>query len=798
MVKYFSLSGLLIFLCAQSIFAHKLYKKSELDSIKKVEILHRTAQAEAIRKNVVYVHFSPEYADSLLARMEQFHIALNTITNQTRYSFKTKQTERELQQMESSIDIITQSVSRDSSIVNINSLQMYQGLLSDMEEKLQTWRDVLQENNDQLQDMTDQMTAFVRDSFPEKVAADSAFANLHLDEMLVLKGRWKEAKVATTINLDRINKLQAAVSADYFDVIELQNKTGLLLAGSGKKAFQQEYDYIWHSSTPSFDEVKVLTEQSIQNRLIVLKYYLSLNPEDWLYFIFAGLLYFLWVFRNFRRIKLKQPEVYNNDMGLKYISPFPILSTIIFILGLAPYYGFNQPAVYIEIIELCILIPLTLRFWMAWPKKTFSYWCILVLLFVAESCMNAVITPGWPLRAFLLMLNISSVIFGLIALKSDENLMPAKVVRISTVIYIIFNLLSVLANITGRLTLAKIFTSAAVIGLVQIISLMVFMEIMIEAFHLQMQSSRISAGMLAIFDFDTIRADLKQLLTGVVVILGIVIFITNVDLHFVAVDILNKIFNTPHKIGSTTLTLGNLATFVLILYTVSILQKYIGYFFGETEEDFTGDLDKKESRVVIFRLAIIMIGFFMAVIASGLPVDKVTVVLGALGVGIGLGLQNIVFNLVSGVILIFEKPMQIGDFIEVGDKKGRVQSIGIRSSKLVTPDGSEVIVPNGDILSSHMVNWTRSNNHRRAELTFSIQPSSQLQLAKDTITEELKANSFVIQGQPIDILINNLSDDSVALTVNVWINSIYKEQEFKSEVLSGIYHKLSAKGIKIV
>ena len=224
----------------------------------------------------------------------------------------------------------------------------------------------------------------------------------------------------------------------------------------------------------------------------------------------------------------------------------------------------------------------------------------------------------------------------------------------------------------------------------------------------------------------------------------------------------------------------------------------MGYFFGETEEDFLGDLDKKESKLVLFRLAIIMIGFFLAVVASGLPVDKVTVVLGALGVGIGLGLQNIVYNLVSGIILIFEKPMQIGDYIEVADKKGRVQNIGIRSSKLITADGSEVIVPNGDILSSHMVNWTRSNNHRRTQLTITIEPASELQLAKDTINDELKGNKFVIHELPIDILLNNLTEKSVELEINVWINSIYKEQEFRSEVLSTIYKRLSEKGIKMV
>jgi len=197
-------------------------------------------------------------------------------------------------------------------------------------------------------------------------------------------------------------------------------------------------------------------------------------------------------------------------------------------------------------------------------------------------------------------------------------------------------------------------------------------------------------------------------------------------------------------------------------------------------------------------LIIIMVGFFIAVVASGLPVDKVTVVLGALGVGIGLGLQNIVYNLVSGVILIFEKPMQIGDYIEVADKQGRVQNIGIRASKLVTPDGSEIIVPNGDILSSHMVNWTRSNNNRRTKLSFGIEPSSELETAKSVILEELKASPHVIPERPVEILVNNLSEKSAAISINVWINSIYKEEEFKSEVLANIYKRLSEKNVKIV
>lgn len=90
--------------------------------------------------------------------------------------------------------------------------------------------------------------------------------------------------------------------------------------------------------------------------------------------------------------------------------------------------------------------------------------------------------------------------------------------------------------------------------------------------------------------------------------------------------------------------------------------------------------------------------------ASGIPLDKLTVVLGALSVGIGPCMQNIVNNFVSGIILIFEKPFQIGDFVELADKKGKIQDIGIRASKMLTQQVSEVIIPNGDLISNRFTN----------------------------------------------------------------------------------------------
>jgi small-conductance mechanosensitive channel len=618
--------------------------------------------------------------------------------------------------------------------------------------------------------------------------------------MLILRERWREAKTTTNGNLARIADLRAQVSTSYFNVTEYENSINNQLIGMAVKSFSKEYNYIWNTQKPSsLDDVLSETAQSFNERMQVLGYYLTLNMVDWLSVIIAGVIFLFWVFLNFRRVKRLSADEKTDDYTYKFIRPLGVLSTLIFILNIAPFYGFNQPAVYVQILQLLILIPLTVFLWRFWPRNLFYFWCVLFVLSLLTALMNVVITPGWPLRFFLLILNLLAIFFGFsFSSAYNKNLSLGKPVKFVAILFAVMNLLAVIANTAGRLTLAKIFTSAGVVGFTQIIGLFVLVPILIEAFRLQMVSSRLSGGMAAKFDYEEIRTGLFNLLTGIAIICWLITFATNLEIYTAILSFLDNLLNTAHKVGSTSFTIGNVLAFIFILYVVSILQKYVGYFFGETEEDFLGDLDKKESSLVIFRLVIIMVGFFIAVVASGLPVDKVTVVLGALGVGIGLGLQNIVYNLISGVILIFEKPMQIGDYIEVADKKGRVQSIGIRASKLITSDGSEVIVPNGDILSSHMVNWTRSNNNRRAQFTIKIEPSSELQNAKDIILEELKKNANVIHDRQVEILVDNLSEQSAEMLINVWINSIYKEQQFKSEVLAGIYTKLAAKGIKII
>ena len=207
---------------------------------------------------------------------------------------------------------------------------------------------------------------------------------------------------------------------------------------------------------------------------------------------------------------------------------------------------------------------------------------------------------------------------------------------------------------------------------------------------------------------------------------------------------------------------------------------------------------KKGSKLVMTRLILIVMGFLLAIAASGLPIDKITIVLGALSVGIGLGLQSIVNNFVSGIILIFERPFEIGDYVELDNKKGIIRDIGIRSSKLITQDGAEIIMPNGDLLSGRVVNWTSRNNHIRIEMLVTIEAGPKLTDIKKIIVEALSKNEEVLESLPVEVLLKTITNASQGLSVLVWIKNVNRDNVVRSELLNIVYGTLLQNNIKII
>jgi small-conductance mechanosensitive channel len=173
--------------------------------------------------------------------------------------------------------------------------------------------------------------------------------------------------------------------------------------------------------------------------------------------------------------------------------------------------------------------------------------------------------------------------------------------------------------------------------------------------------------------------------------------------------------------AETGVTLGDLGAFFIILWLSWLVARFVSFVL---REEVFPRLHMKQgvpfALTTFTRYMIIAIGFIAAVSVLGIRLDRLTIVLSALGVGIGFGLQGLVNNVVSGFVLLTERPIRLRDKIEIEDVLGHVSDIGIRASTIRTFDGAEVIVPNGDLISQRVVNWTLSARRQRVTIPVGV------------------------------------------------------------------------------
>ena len=160
-----------------------------------------------------------------------------------------------------------------------------------------------------------------------------------------------------------------------------------------------------------------------------------------------------------------------------------------------------------------------------------------------------------------------------------------------------------------------------------------------------------------------------------------------------------------------------------------------------------------------------------------------------------MGLQNIVNNIVSGIILIFDGSLQIGDEIEVGGQAGKVKEIGLRASTLNTADGAEVIIPNGNILSQNIVNWTYSSNEKRVVLSFLLSGKEMdANLINEVINDTVRNIPHVISKRNPVILYTKVTPEACSITIRFWC-VISKVDHVKSEAMLRLSAAFSARKI---
>jgi len=183
--------------------------------------------------------------------------------------------------------------------------------------------------------------------------------------------------------------------------------------------------------------------------------------------------------------------------------------------------------------------------------------------------------------------------------------------------------------------------------------------------------------------------------------------------------------------------------------------------------------------------------------AIGMDTDKFAIVVGALGVGIGFGLQNIVNNFVSGLILLFERPIEVGDVIEVSGLVGTLQRVGLRASVLRTADGSEIIVPNGELLATKVTNWTLSDARRLLRIDIGVAYGSDIPAVQQILGRVADQHAEVLKEPAPTVLLQTLGDSALNLQLQAWTNNSTRWNAIRSELAIGCYQALQEAGIEI-
>jgi len=205
-------------------------------------------------------------------------------------------------------------------------------------------------------------------------------------------------------------------------------------------------------------------------------------------------------------------------------------------------------------------------------------------------------------------------------------------------------------------------------------------------------------------------------------------------------------------------------------------------------------------RVSIGRLVhyvLIFVGFLLALLTLGFKFTELTILLSAFGVGIGFGLQSIVNNFISGLILLFERPVRVGDIIELGGNWSEIKRIGLRSTTVQTFDQADVIVPNADLVTNQVTNWTLSNRQARLIIPVGVAYGSNIPLVMESLTTCARANSKVAQTPPPQVLFLGFGESSLDFELRVWVLDVGDRLTVKSELHQEVDRSFREAGIVI-
>jgi len=674
-------------------------------------------------------------------------------------------------------------------------------------QNLNKWSDKINERIKTLQDdyfqisvATDVWNATLKKSKSSGVPRDVLSSTEELYRTLkVLKETIKDNQNEALRKQNRITELRLIVD----EVNTYLSKT--------RKSIQSDYfvkdrPAIWNSadSTANFNLIKKQFTKSTEDNLNSLQLFYRTNKNGLIFQLILFII--LWIgFYYLHRQSINENEI---DDELKLESARGIISehgiTALVLALFASIWIYQANITPIDIIIQFLYITIALFFIPRHIDKRLRI-ILFGLLFLFLTSNIQVLFSGKILftRLALLLENVISIwiIYTIASPKIFiRSILKEKnwgiVLKLIPVFYFLI-VVSAIANILGYVNLALLLNNATVNTLFNLNIVILVIMVLRHTIYILLRTTFLQNSNIIRQNHHLIERRSFAIVQIIAVFLWIKSILRNLGLLEGLNTWLTDIMEANWKIGESEISVQGIVNFILVIIVTLIFNRIIKSLLK----------DELYPRVKLARGipgAISMItgyiiagyGIFIALGSAGVDLKSFGLVAGALGVGIGFGLQGIVANFIAGLVIAFERPIQVGDTIEIGTMMGDVTKIGVRACTVKTFDGSEVIIPNSSLITNDVTNWTLSDRRKRRDINIGVAYGTNPQQVLDLITEVANKHPEVLKIPAPWALFDGFGDNSLNFRVRIW-TTMDNGMTTQSSVTVSIYDALQDAGIEI-
>ena len=466
-----------------------------------------------------------------------------------------------------------------------------------------------------------------------------------------------------------------------------------------------------------------------------------------------------------------------------YLSTPPTVRNVFAVLALAPMIRLIKPTV--DQGSVFGLYALGLLFALDTIRHAFAGAILFDQVVVVLEAIAGMAVLGWSLACGNLKRSFA-VATGLVRLRA---------LRLAASLVLVILSLGLVAGVLGYVHGARLMVSCVFIGGATALTLSASVKILcgVAAFGFRMWPLRLLH--LVRRHRDLLERRTHRVLVWVAIIGWLDRVMDYVGLLQPALSFGKMVLAARLERGSINISVEDVLAFVLTVWAAYLLSSFIRSVLEEDvypRRKVTHGTAYAASRLLHY--VILALGLVVGMGVLGADLTKVTVLLGAFGVGIAFGLQSVVNNFVSGLILLFERPVHAGDAVEVGNLQGQVQRIGIRSSTVRTFQGADIIVPNSQLVSEQVTNWTLSDSLRRIDLPVGVSYGAEPQEVIEVLKAAATAHPRALKSPPPQALFVGFGESSIDFELRAWAQ-FADFVEVRSELAVAVYHAVHAAGM---